>query len=76
MFCNKNQFQPFTFCGPHTKPHGVRGLITNYHMLFDINVQYSVYPFHVMNLHICLDVVSVKYVHGIPRSICNINQEK
>ena len=26
MFLNTNQFPSFTFCGPHTKPHGVRGL--------------------------------------------------
>ena len=35
MFCNKNQFPSLPFVGPHTKPHGVIGLIKHYHMLFD-----------------------------------------
>ena len=35
MFCNANQFPSLTFCGPHTKPHGVRGSSKNYHMRFD-----------------------------------------
>ena len=33
MFCNKNQFPSFPFCVPDTKPHGVRGLIKQYHMV-------------------------------------------
>ena len=35
MFCNTNQFPSLPFCGPHTKPHGVRGLSKHYHRLFD-----------------------------------------
>ena len=33
-FCNNTHFTLFKFCGPHTKPHGVRGLSKNYHMQF------------------------------------------
>ena len=32
---NKNQFLALPLCGPHTKPHGVRGLSKNYHVRFD-----------------------------------------
>ena len=32
IFCNTNQFPSFTFFGPHTKPHGVRGFIKHYYM--------------------------------------------
>ena len=35
MFCNTNQCPSLPFCGPHTKPHGVRGTRKHYHMLFD-----------------------------------------
>ena len=35
MYCNKNQFPELTFCGPHYKPHGAKGLIKHYHLRFD-----------------------------------------
>ena len=35
MFGNTNQFPSFSFCGTHTKPHGVRGFSKHYHMWFD-----------------------------------------
>ena len=35
MYCNTNQFLTLTLCGPHSKPHGARGLSKHYHFLFD-----------------------------------------
>ena len=35
MYCNRNQFQELSFCGPYSKPHGARGLSNNYNFLFD-----------------------------------------
>ena len=35
IYCNKNQFPTLPFCGPHSKPHGVRGLGKHYHLRFD-----------------------------------------
>ena len=35
MYCNKNQYQELPFCGPHSKPHGARGLCKHYHLSFD-----------------------------------------
>ena len=35
MYCNKNQFPVLPFCGPHSKPHGARGLGKHYHLRFD-----------------------------------------
>ena len=35
MHCNKNQLPVLPFCGPHSKPHGARGLEKNYHLRFD-----------------------------------------
>ena len=34
-YCYTNQFPDLTFCGPHSKPHGTRGLSNNYHLRFD-----------------------------------------
>ena len=34
MYCNKNQFPALPFCGPHSKPHGARGLSKHYHLRF------------------------------------------
>ena len=35
MYCNKNKLPELPFCGPHSKPHGVRGSIKHYHLHFD-----------------------------------------
>ena len=35
MYCNTNKFPELPFCGPHSKPHGARGLSKNYHLRFD-----------------------------------------
>ena len=34
MYCTKNQFPPSSFCGPHKKTHGERGLGKHYNMRF------------------------------------------
>ena len=35
IYCNTNQFPALTFCVPHSKPHGARGLSKHYHLRFD-----------------------------------------
>ena len=35
MYCNTTQFPTLPFCGPHSKPHGARGLGKHYHLRFD-----------------------------------------
>ena len=35
MYCNTNQFPALPFCGPHSKPHGARGLGKHYHLRYD-----------------------------------------
>ena len=35
MYCNTNQFPVLPFYGPHSKPHGARGLGKHYHLHFD-----------------------------------------
>ena len=34
MYCNTNQFPELSFCGPHSKSHGARGLSKHYHLRF------------------------------------------
>ena len=31
IYCNTNQFPVLTFCGPHSKHHGTRGMSMHYH---------------------------------------------
>ena len=35
MLCDKTQFNSLSFCGPHTKPHGVRGSRKHNHCRLD-----------------------------------------
>ena len=35
MYCNTNQFPELSFCVPHSKPHGAKGLSKHYHLRFD-----------------------------------------
>ena len=35
MYCNTNQFPELSFCCPHSKPHGARGLSKHYNLRFD-----------------------------------------
>ena len=35
MYCNTNQFPGLSFSGPHSKPHGARGLSKHYRLRFD-----------------------------------------
>ena len=38
IYCNTNQFPELSFCGPHSKPHGARGLSKHYHLCFDTKI--------------------------------------
>ena len=35
MYCNTSKFPELSFSGPHSKPHGARGLSKHYHLRFD-----------------------------------------
>ena len=34
MYCNTNKSPELSFSGPHSKPHGARGLIKHYYLRF------------------------------------------
>ena len=55
MYCNTNQFPILTFCGPHPKPNGARGLSKHHHLRFDTklgNGICDISSFHVPVLHV------------------------
>ena len=35
IHCNTSQWPELSFCGPHYKPYGSKGLITHYHLILD-----------------------------------------
>ena len=41
-YCDTNLFPEFSFCGPHTKSRGARGLINHYHFRFDANIGHGI----------------------------------
>ena len=42
IFYDTNQFPSFKFWVPHTNPHGVRGLIKQYHIIFDTKLGHGI----------------------------------
>ena len=34
IYCSKNQFSELQFIGTHKQPHGIRGLVKHYHIIF------------------------------------------
>ena len=68
MYCDINQLPALLFCGPHTKPHGARGLSKHYHLRFDPEIGHGIYAI----LHIpyscvgCTSMVDKPWIGGIP----------
>ena len=46
IYCNTSQFPLLPFCGPHSKPHGPKGLIKHYHLHFDPKLGNGVCTLH------------------------------
>ena len=46
ILCNTNQFSGLPVCGPHSKPHGVRGLSNHYDLRFDPKLGNGVCAIH------------------------------
>ena len=68
IYCNTNQFPELSFCGPHSKPHGARGLSKHYHFRF--------YPKLGMAIHAifrtpcafvaCASMLDKPWISGMP----------
>ena len=46
IYCNTNQLPALLSCGPHSKPHGARGLSKHYHFCFDSKLGMVVCAIH------------------------------
>ena len=46
MHSNTDQLPELTFCGPHYKPNGARGLSKHYHLCFDTKLGMGVFAIH------------------------------
>ena len=68
IYCNKNQLPSLPFFGPHSKPHGLRGFIKNYHFRFDPKLGNSVCEIRLITCA-CVAFTSMldkPCVYGIP----------
>ena len=68
MHCNINQFPALTFCGPHSKPHGARGMGKHYHFRFDQKLGMGLcavccIPFAYVA---CTSMLEKAWISGIP----------
>ena len=68
IYCNKNQLPSLTFCGPHSKPYGARGLSKHYHLRFDLKLGNGVCAiFRIPCACVtCTSVMDKTRISGIP----------
>ena len=68
MYCNTNQFPALPFCGPYPNPHGARGLIKHYHLLFDPKLGRLICEIRRIPCACvaCISVIDQPWVSGIP----------
>ena len=58
MYCNTNQFPALPFCGPHSKPHGARGMSKHDHLRFDPKLGMGVCAIYRIPC-VCVDYTSM-----------------
>ena len=68
IYCNTNQLPAVTFCGPHSKPHGARGLSKHYHFRFDPKLGNGIcgicrIPYACVA---CTSMIDKPWISGIP----------
>ena len=68
MYCNTNKLPELLFCGPHSKPHGARGLSRYYHLRFDPKIGMGVYAiFRIPCACVsCTSMLEKHWISGIP----------
>ena len=64
IYCNTNQFAELSFSGPHSKPHGARGLSKHYHLRFDPKLGVGVCAINLIPCN-CVDCTSMLDKHWI-----------
>ena len=68
MHCNTNQFPESPFLGPHSKPHGSRGLSKYYNLRFDPKLGNGVCEIHRITCECvaCTSILDKPWISGIP----------
>ena len=70
IFCNKNKFPTFPFCGLHTKPNDVRVFsnIKNYYLWIDTKLGNGISAIHQIPCDCveCTCMLDKLWVHGLP----------
>ena len=68
MYCNTNQFPSLPFCGPHSKPHGARGLSKHYHLRFDPKLGNGICEIRRIpcDFFACTLILDKPWISGIP----------
>ena len=68
MYCKINQFTALKFCGPHSKPHGARGLSKNYHLYFDPKLGNGICAIRrtPRACIVCTSILDTHWIYGIP----------
>ena len=68
MYCNTNQFPSLSFCGPHSKTHGVRGFSKHYHLRFDPKLGSGICAiFRIPCACVaCTSMIDKPWISGIP----------
>ena len=61
MYCNINQFPTLPFGGPHSKPHGARGLSKHYNFRFDPKLGIG-----LCACVACTSMLDKPWIYGIP----------
>ena len=68
IYCNTNKFPSLPFCGPHSKPHGTRGMSKHYHLCFDIKLGHGVCAILCIPCAcvVCTSMLDKPWIYGIP----------
>ena len=68
MYCNTNQLPELSFCGPHSKPYGARGLSKHYNLSLDTKLGMFICEIrHIPCACVaCTSMLDKPWISGIP----------
>ena len=68
MYCNTNQLPALPFFGPHSKPHGSRGVSKHYYLRFDPKLGNGVRAIHCITFSCvaCTSMIENPWIYVIP----------
>ena len=68
IYCDTNKFPTLSFCGPHKKPCGARGLGKHYHLRFDPKLGHGICAIlYIPCAYIaCKSMQETPWIYGIP----------